>query len=77
MSTILIYNLKTQNLIKVIYTQGNAPNQTLEEYPDHHISVTGGQVHIIPNHPVHGSTPGIYEPILSVPTSRTIIKTIN
>lgn len=69
MSTILIFVFKDSNLVKVIYKQGNSPKEELEEYPNSVLETKGGQVQIWNQDPTVSS-----DPVLVVPTSRTIIK---
>ncbi len=72
MSTIQIFVLKSQNLIKVVYSQGNSPKQTLEEYPDCYLVAKYGQVSIMKKKPTTEELP-----LLTVPISRTIIRYID
>ena len=72
MSTIQIFVLKSQNLIKVVYSQGNSPQQTLEEYPDCYLIAKYGQVSVLKKEPTTENLP-----LLTVPVSRTIIKYVD
>lgn len=75
MSTIQIFVLKSQNLIKVVYSQGNSPQQTLEEYPDCYLIAKYGQVSVMKNN--QGLENDLSLPLLTIPVSRTIIKYVD
>lgn len=74
MGTILIFVLKQENLIKVVYTQNGSARQELEEYPGCRVETDRGQVKIwgYECDSLQGDTP-----LLIVPVSRTIIKYID